>query len=57
MLVALDGKAAGIVGVMDPIKETTAEAISDLHKEGIKVVMLTGDNKKTAEAVAKKTQY
>ncbi len=54
MLIALDGKAAGVVGVMDPIKETTPQAIEQLHAQGIKVVMLTGDNKTTAEAVANK---
>ncbi|PHS37138.1 MAG: copper-translocating P-type ATPase [Sulfurovum sp.] len=54
MLIALDGKAAGIIGVMDPIKESTPEAISQLHAQGIKVVMLTGDNKTTAQAVAAK---
>ena len=54
MLIALDGKAAGIVGVMDPIKETTPKAIEHLHTQGIKVVMLTGDNKTTAQAVANK---
>ena len=54
MLVALDGKTAGIVGVMDPIKESTPEAIDALHAQGITVVMLTGDNRTTAEAVAKK---
>ena len=54
MLLAVDGKAAGLIGVADPIKETTPEAIRDLHKEGIEVVMLTGDSRKTAEAVASK---
>jgi Cu+-exporting ATPase len=54
MLVALDGKMAGIVGVMDPIKATTSQAIEELHAQGITVVMLTGDNKTTAQAVAKK---
>lgn len=54
MLIALDGKAAGILGVMDPIKESTAEAIEALHKEGIEIVMLTGDNETTAKAVAAK---
>ncbi len=54
MLVILDGKAAGIIGVMDPIKESTPEAIAQLHQEGIKVVMLTGDNETTAKAVAKR---
>ena len=52
MLLAVDGRAAGLIGVADPIKETTPEAIRDLHKEGIQVVMLTGDSRKTAEAVA-----
>ena len=54
MLLAIDGKAAGLIGVADPIKPSTPEAIRDLHKEGIKVVMLTGDSRKTAEAVAAK---
>ena len=54
MYVAIDGKAAGLIGVADPIKETTAEAIRDLHAEGVKVVMLTGDNNTTAQAVAGK---
>ena len=54
MLIALDGKAAGIVGVMDPIKQSTPEAIAQLHKQGITVVMLTGDNAVTAQAVASK---
>ncbi len=54
MLIALDGKAAGVVGVTDPIKESTPEAIAQLHAQGIKIVMLTGDNETTAQAVAKK---
>ncbi len=54
MLLAIDGKAAGLIGVADPIKETTPEAIRNLHGEGIKIVMLTGDSRKTAEAVAAK---
>lgn len=53
MFVAIDGKPAGLVGVADPIKATTPEAIRALHQEGIRVVMLTGDNRTTAEAVAK----
>ena len=53
MFVAVDGRPAGLVGVADPIKPTTHEAIEALHREGIKVVMLTGDNRTTAEAVAK----
>lgn len=54
MFFAIDGKAAGLIGVADPIKETTAEAIRKLHDEGIQIVMLTGDSQKTAEAVAGK---
>jgi Cu+-exporting ATPase len=54
MYVAMDGKAAGLVGVADPIKESTPDAIAGLHKDGVKVVMLTGDNRTTAQAVAKK---
>ncbi|MEP6962395.1 MAG: heavy metal translocating P-type ATPase, partial [Acidobacteriota bacterium] len=53
MFVAIDGKAAGIVGVADPIKSTSAEAIRWLHDEGVRVVMLTGDNRTTAQAVAR----
>jgi Cu+-exporting ATPase len=54
MFVAVDGRAAGIVCVSDPIKETTAEAVRQLHEEGIEIVMLTGDNRETAKAVAEK---
>jgi Cu+-exporting ATPase len=54
MLIAVNGKAAGLIGVADPIKESTAEAIRDLHAEGIKIVMITGDNQITASAVASK---
>lgn len=54
MFVAVDGKVVGLLGVADPIKETTPEAIGALHKEGVRIVMLTGDNKITAQAVAKK---
>jgi Cu+-exporting ATPase len=54
MLAAVDGVAAGLVGVADPIKESTPEAIKDLHAEGLSVVMLTGDSRATAEAVAAK---
>jgi Cu+-exporting ATPase len=53
MFVAVDGRPAGLIGVADPIKETTPEAIRQLHDEGLRVVMLTGDNRTTAEAVAK----
>jgi Cu+-exporting ATPase len=54
MFVAVDGKLAGIVAVADPIKTTTAEAIRALHALGLRVIMATGDNHKTAEAVAAK---
>lgn len=54
MYVAIDRKFAGLLGVIDPIKESTIPAIQELRKTGIKVIMMTGDNKKTAEAVAKK---
>ena len=54
MYVAIDKIFAGLIGVADPIKATTKKAILALHKEGIKVVMLTGDSKTTANAVAKK---
>jgi Cu+-exporting ATPase len=53
MFVAIDGKPAGILAVADPIKSTTAEAIRDLHALGIELVMLTGDNRRTAAAVAR----
>ena len=54
MFMAVDGQAAGLVGVADPVKETTPEALRLLAQEGIQVVMLTGDNRVTAEAVAKR---
>ncbi|MDA8091295.1 MAG: copper-translocating P-type ATPase [Nitrospiraceae bacterium] len=54
MFLSIDGKAAGLLGVADPVKETTKDAINELHKEGIRVVMLTGDNRTTAQAVASK---
>ena len=54
MFVIVDGKPAGLLGVSDPIKDTTPEAIHQLHEEGIRVVMLTGDSRSTAEAVAGK---
>lgn len=54
MLMAIDGVLAALIGVSDPIKATTAEAIANLHEQGILMVMLTGDNHKTAEAVANK---
>ena len=52
MFVVVDGKPAGLIGVADPIKETTPGAIRQLHDEGLSIVMLTGDSKATAEAVA-----
>jgi Cu+-exporting ATPase len=52
MFVALDGQAAGLIGVADPVKDSTPEAIRDLHAEGVRIVMLTGDSRTTAEAVA-----
>jgi len=56
MFLAIDNQLAGLIGVADPIKETTRQAIADLHGEGVDVVMLTGDNQKTAQAVASKLQ-
>ncbi len=52
VFVAVDGKAAGLLAVADPIKDTTLDAIRDLHALGLKIVMLTGDNRRTAVAVA-----
>jgi Cu+-exporting ATPase len=52
VFVAIDGKPAGILAVADPIKSTTAEAIGELHALGLQLVMLTGDNRRTAAAVA-----
>ena len=53
MFVAVDGRMVGLIGVADPIKETTVEAIRQLHGDGIRLVMLTGDNRTTADAVAR----
>ena len=53
MFAAIEGQIAGLVGVADPIKASTAEAIASLQKEGLKIIMLTGDNRTTAEAVAR----
>ena len=53
VLVAIDGRAAGLIGVADPVKGSTPEAIRDLRAEGIDIVMLTGDGMATAEAVAR----
>jgi Cu+-exporting ATPase len=54
MFLSAKGKAAGLLGVEDPIKESTPEAIRQLHAEGIRIVMLTGDSRRTAEVVAGK---
>ncbi len=54
MLVAVDGKAAGLVGVSDPIKESTPDAIRELKAAGLKIIMVTGDTATTAKAVADK---
>ena len=54
MLIAVDGKAAGIVGVADPIKDSTPDAIRELKAAGLTVIMVTGDNATTAKAVAEK---
>jgi Cu+-exporting ATPase len=53
MFVVVDGALAGLVAVADPVKESTPEAVAGLHREGLRVVMLTGDDRVTAEAVAK----
>ena len=52
MMIAIDGRAAGTIGVSDPLKSSTAEAVRALHGEGLRIVMLTGDNRATAAAVA-----
>ncbi|MDP9172341.1 MAG: cadmium-translocating P-type ATPase [Planctomycetota bacterium] len=54
LLLAVDGNPAGLIGVTDPIKESTAEAIQLLRADGIRIVMLTGDNRITAQAVGRK---
>lgn len=56
MFVAIDGHPAGLIAVADPIKESTKEAIKLLHEEGIRIVMLTGDHRVTAQAVAKELE-
>ncbi|MCK5478325.1 MAG: copper-translocating P-type ATPase, partial [Methylococcales bacterium] len=53
MMIGVDSKAAGLIGVADPIKKSSVKALSELHNSGINVVMLTGDNQKTAEVVAR----
>ena len=54
MFIAVDGALAGIVAVADPIKDSTAQAIRELHAQGLRVIMATGDNERTAQAVAGK---
>ncbi len=53
MLIAVDGEVAGVIAVADTIKDGSVEAIAELHRLGLEVVMLTGDNQKTAEAIGK----
>jgi Cu+-exporting ATPase len=54
MYVALDGALAGLIAVADPVKESTPAAVDALHRDGLRVVMATGDGQRTAEAVAKR---
>ncbi len=54
IFVAIDGQAAGVIAIADPIKPSTAEALTALRDDGVRVVMLTGDNRTTAQAVARK---
>jgi Cu+-exporting ATPase len=54
MFIAVDGALVGIVAVADPIKDSTAQAIKELHAQGLRVIMATGDNERTAQAVASK---
>jgi P-type Cu+ transporter len=51
--IAVNGDAAGVLGIADPIKPTTVEAVRELHKMGLKIIMCTGDNRRTAESVAR----
>ncbi|MBN8804706.1 heavy metal translocating P-type ATPase [Sphingopyxis terrae subsp. ummariensis] len=52
--IAVNGKAAGVIAIADPVKETTSDALAALREAGIKVIMLTGDNRVTAEAIARR---
>ena len=54
IFVGIDGRAAGVIGIADPVKATTPEALAALKKAGVRVIMLTGDNRTTAEAVARR---
>jgi len=54
MFVAVDGAVAGVISVADPIKDSTPDAIAELHREGVAIVMLTGDNERTARSVAER---
>jgi Cu+-exporting ATPase len=54
ILVAVDGKAAGVIAIADPVKESTPSALAALKAEGVRVIMVTGDNRVTAEAVARR---
>jgi Cu+-exporting ATPase len=56
MMVVVDGKLAGLIGVADPIKSSTKQALHDLRQEGIRIMMLTGDSEKTARAVARQLE-
>jgi Cu+-exporting ATPase len=54
LLLAMDGRFAGLLGVADPVRASTPEAIGSLHAEGLRIIMLTGDSRTTAEAVARR---
>jgi len=56
MFVAINGRVAGLIGVVDPVKESTAEAVRTLRADGMRIVMLTGDSRTTAEVVARKLE-
>ena len=56
MFIAIDGKPVGLLGTADPIKDSSREAVRGLHAEGIRIIMLTGDNRTTAESVARKLE-